>query len=145
MIHGKLINKFERKLEKINKNIQEGKNVEIMLQKKQHTEKQISDLRHYIRTVTLYERANWKWFNGTEADVLTYDDLVDYCNECVYDETPLQLLTERVFIAIGGSALAQHDLREYLYLPSSLIEEDENIANFKKAFKGFGEQDFVQF
>ena len=101
--------------------------------------KRLNHIQHIRRTVTTWEHCNNLWFNGSENDVYSFKDLVDYCNELHFNETPLDIIREGVFLPIGGSAIAPYDLREYLYLPSSLIEEDEDIKVIREAFRGLGE------
>lgn len=143
MLESKLISKLERKIERCNKHLKRGVRTELRKEQKLEAEKQIRKIQHIRTTVTMWEKVNHLWFNGTESDVYTFDDLLDYCNELQFDETPLDIIREQIFIPIGGSAVAPYDLREYLYLPSSLIEENRDVANIREAFDGFGE-DIVQ-
>ena len=143
MIQSKLIEKLRRKIEKYTGDINKGISVELRKEQKQETEKTIRKLKYIRRTVMLWEKANNLTFNGTESDVYTFNDLLRYCNELQFGETPLDVIRDGVFVAIGGSAVAPYDLREYLYLPSGLIEENKDIVNIHKAFEGFGE-DIVQ-
>ena len=136
-------NKVHRKIEKCNSEIQKGVNVELRTEQKDNLIKRLNHIQHIRRTVTTWEHCNNLWFNGSENDVYSFKDLVDYCNELHFNETPLDIIREGVFLPIGGSAIAPYDLREYLYLPSSLIEEDEDIKVIREAFRGFGE-DIVQ-
>lgn len=132
MLKSKLIPKLEKRLKQI-----EEKDLPLGLKnyKKEHTQQTIRKLKHYRRTIQLYEKSYNIKFNGTEADVYTYQDLTRHCNELQYGEKPLDLIIDKIFIPIGGSELAPHDLTQYLYLPSGLVEHLEDMENLKKHSK----------
>ena len=119
----KLNKKLETRLEKCHERFT-FENGAIWEEKAEHIEETLRFKKHIRRTVGLWERANHKWFDGTESDVLVFEDLVDICNEGQFGEKPIDLIKD-VYVPIGGSAIAPHDLREFLYLPKSLIEDDE--------------------
>ena len=138
-----LENRINKKLEKLNSEIQKGNNIELRTEQKNNLIRRLNHIKHIRRTIATWEHANNLWFNGSENDVYTFKDLMDYCNELQFNEKPLDIIREGIFIPIGGSAITPYDLREYLFLPSSLIEEDKDIKTIHEAFKGFGE-DIVQ-
>ena len=140
-----IYSKLEKKIEKCEKDINDGVNVGLRTEQKKHYLNRLRTLKHIRRTVTSWERSNHLWFDGSESDVCSFDDLVDYCNENSFsNDKPLDVICEGVFVAIGGSAIVPYDLREYIYLPSSLIEEDVDVRTIREAFDGFGEE-VVQF
>jgi hypothetical protein len=130
MLKGNLIQKTQKRIQKIETtNLPE----DIKQIKKENYQKRIKTLKHYRRTITLWEKRNNNWFNGTEADVYTYKDLQDHCNEMNNEYEVIVLINEGIYTPIGGNALTPYDLRNYIYLPTSLIEKDENYTQLKKA------------
>ena len=143
MIKSNSIEKLNSKIERCDKYIEQEDNVSLRTEQKKYYTAKIQKIKHIRRVVSLWERSNHLWFNGSENDVYTFNDLLDYCNELHYNETVLDIICEGVYVPIGGSAIAPYDLREYLYLPSSLIEEDTDVKTIRNAFEDFGE-DIVQ-
>lgn len=137
MLKSKTLNKLHHKIHRCNTDIANGEKVELRTLQKENYEKRVIEVKHQMSLITMWEKSNGKWFDGTDADVYTYNDLEDHCNELCYSETPLDLIKNGDFTPIGGSAITPYDLREYIYLPSSLIEEDENYHMLRKAFEDY--------
>lgn len=133
----KTINRLNKKIAKCKKDINNKHNTNLRKEQLQHYTHKLHSIRHIRRKVVTWEKANHKWFNGNSNDVYTFKDLIDHCNELLYGEKPIDLITTGIYIPISGSAIAPYDLREYLYLPASLVEEDINIKNIKDSFKGY--------
>ena len=140
MIKDNTIKKYQAKLLEVNNKLAElhdqgvydAPQLKIL---QNHYENEIKRLKHYKRLISLYEKSNHKWFNGNVCDVSTFEDLLAQCEDKEY--TPLDLIKDGVYIAVGGSAIAPYDLREYCYLPHTLIEEDEDWSTLKECFKGY--------
>ena len=131
--------KLAEKIEICTQKIEDGENEELWGEKLTQYFDRLAFIKSVERKVSVWEKSNHKWFNGSANDVCTYSDLASLCAELQFDEKPLDLIMEGTFIPIMGSSIEPWDLRHYLYLPSVLVEEDEDIATIRKAFEGFGD------
>lgn len=120
MIDGNLLDKLYDKIDKCNYEISQGINVEIRQHQLEHYNKRVNQILDNRRLITDWESENDLWFDGSDSDVYSFNDLIAHCNECCFGEKPLDLIRMGVFYPIGNFS---HDLREYIYLPVSLIRE----------------------
>ena len=137
MKNEKRLKRLQNRIKRCEQDIENGINVEIREQQLVNYVDSLLRMKHIRRQVGTWEKANHKWFNGTESDVASFGDLVTHCEESLYGEKPLDLIVDGVYIAIVDSAIEPWDLRHYLYLPASLVEEDEDIRTIRKAFEDY--------
>ena len=127
--------KCNKRISQCDEKIAQGENVEFWTEQKANWEKALADERYKRRIVMTWERSHGKWFDGTTSDVMSFEDIVDFCNESQFDEQPIELINT-LFIAVGGT-LDVANLNDYLYLPASMVSEDENIATIRDSFKNW--------
>ncbi|MBP5421719.1 MAG: hypothetical protein J6Y78_04655 [Paludibacteraceae bacterium] len=131
------INWLQNRIKRCEEDIENGINVEIREKQLVNFVDSLLRMNHIRRQVKTWEKAKFKWFNGSESDVASFGDLATHCEESVFDEKPLDLIIDGVYIPIVGSAIEPWDLRHYLFLPASLVEDDEDIRTIKKAFEDY--------
>lgn len=124
MIESRLFKKFQNRIAKCDEDIKNGVKVELRTEQKENYEKKIKQLKNYERVVKMYEKKNNKYFGGSVADILSFSDLIDVCNESQFGEKPLDFVADGIYVPVLKSRRL-YDLREYIYLPASLIKDVE--------------------
>lgn len=122
------LEKIRKKINKCEKDIKNDVNVEIREKQLASKVGMLLTIKHITNIVEDWEKKNNKWFGGSVNDVMSYQDLVEHCNESIYGEKPIDLIVNGTYIPINGSVTKTWDLRHYFFLPSLLIEENREVT-----------------